>query len=213
MLRSYLCSLYEVHCCWGLRMWLSDGGPTSLACARPWTIPSTLRGKEGNWKHWWESLMTWCQVLSFLLEDVRTGSLGLRDSRRAERLLSKHDIWVYISGTYAILGLTRQGQVDRWALWPTNWKISSVSELQVQWEILSPKIRWRMTEEDTHIELFPPHTAVCVLPDNAYYICTRKIQAHFFQLFFSSHICDNRIKQSCPSSSLFCLEFRSLLCP
>lgn len=186
-------------------------GLLPLGFARPWAIPSTLRGKEGNWKCWWESLMTWCQVLSFLLEDVRTGSLGLRDSRRAERLLSKHDIWVYISGTYAVLALTRQGQADHWALWPTNWKISSVSELQVQWEILSPKMRWRVTEGDTHIDLFPPHTAVCVLPGNAY-MCPKKIQAHFFQLFFSSHICDNRIKQSWRSSSLFCLEFRRLLC-
>lgn len=156
-------------------------GLLPLGIARPWVIPSTLRGKKCNWKCWWESLMTWCQVLSFLLNDVRTGSLDLRDSRRAERLLSKH-IWVYISSTYAVLALRRQGQADHWALWPTNWKISSVSELQVQWEILSPKMRWRVTEEDTHIDLFPPHTAVC---SQTTLTCAHTKYRHTFFNYFS----------------------------
>lgn len=126
--------------------------------------------------------MTWCQVLSFLLEDVRTGSLGLRDSGRAEQLLSKHDIWVYVSGTYAILAPMRQGQADHWTLWPTNWKISSVSEWasgSVRDSVSKNKVE---SDWGRHPHWPLSHTAVCVLPDSAY-MCTRKIQAHSFQLF------------------------------
>lgn len=81
----------------------------SLEWARPWLIPSTWRENKVTGNGWWESIMMCCPVLTFPLEDVRTGSLdwgGLAGGGE-EGEGRKHDIWVYLPGTHVILALKR----------------------------------------------------------------------------------------------------------
>jgi hypothetical protein len=131
---------------------------TSLAIS---TEQSILKSKQ-NIKNGFSSRIAWVLTLGWGTFSAKETKIALTGRRwlSIKCLPFKHKNSCKEVGKVMCACDPRAGrwrQEDPWelAVSQSTW----ISELQVQWETLSQKIRWRAAEDDTwHHPLAPPHT-------------------------------------------------------